>query len=377
MDHPTGSIALATALLAIPPTYFVTQHADELMREGRGYRFAAFPLASRVDGDATSVPIVPALRRPAAYPQRASLAKFAMPLQRRALVAAAPDLIHQHHGTWSGGARAASRALGVPLVTTLHGTDVVSAARSAPRGLQRIHQQQTRAAFDESDLLLAVSDHQRRLALSAGAPAERLHVHYQGVDTDYFRPASAIESADRPLRLLFVGALIPQKRADLVIEASALISRHQEHELLIVGDGPERSRLEEKSASLPHVRIVGSTDRDGIRQWMQRSDALILPSHSEGAGLVILEAQACGMAAVVTGGDGKAEMVAPGRTGTVVDSENPSAADLAHAVLEWMPDGAEARRQIADAARSFVVTERSVHGAADILDTHYRTLLGR
>lgn len=374
MTHEGAHVALTTALLAIPPTYFVTAHAEVLLHRQAPYRFHAVPLASSIEPGETVVPATAALDLPVPYRTRSSLAKLAMPLQTALLKRLQPDLIHQHHGTWSSGAIRAARAMGVPMVTTLHGTDVVHAGRVAPRGLQRVHAREVRRAFDLSQLLLAVSEHQRRLAVSAGASAEHLHVHYQGIDTDFFTPAPPSVAEDRPARLLYVGGLIPRKRVDLVISASQELSRDVPHELVIVGEGPLRQRLEEQAAGSEHIRFAGRTDRDGVREHMRHSDVLLLLSHSEGAGLVILEAQSCGMAAVVSGGDGKAEMVDDGATGAVLGAD-PRPAEVAHALREWLPDGPEMRTQIGGAARNFVIRDRSVGAGAAALAEHYATLL--
>lgn len=372
--HESAHVALTTALLAIPPTYFVTAHAEALLRRRAAYRFHAVPLAASIEPGETVIPATAALDLPVSYRARSSLAKLAMPLQTAVLMRLQPDLIHQHHGTWSSGAIRAARAMGTPLVTTLHGTDVVHAGRVGPRGLQRVHAREVRRAFEHSQLLLAVSDHQRRLAVSAGASSEHLHVHYQGIDTDFFTPAPAADTEDRPARLLYVGGLIPQKRVDLVIRASQELSRDVPHELVILGEGPLRRTLEEQAAGSAHIRFAGRTDRDGVREHMHRSDVLLLLSHSEGAGLVILEAQSCGMAAVVSGDDGKAEMVDDGVTGAVL-SADPQPADVAQALRQWLPDGPAMRAQIGEAARSFVIRDRSVDAGAAALAEHYGTLL--
>ncbi|MGY5765912.1 glycosyltransferase [Brachybacterium sp. DNPG3] len=379
MTNESSRVALTTALLAVPPTYFVTQHAESLLPRDDRFSFHAVPLAASVAPGATSIAMTPALRLPLPYSVQKPLAKFAMPIQTAIVTRMRPDLIHQHHGTWSGGAVRAAASLGVPLVTTLHGTDVVHAGREAPRGLQRVHAQQVRGAFEHSQLLLAVSDHQRRLALSAGAPADRLHVNYQGVDTAFFAPApaSAEDSGgadSRPLRLLYVGGLIPRKRVDLVIGASQELAREVPHELVIVGGGPLEQELRAQAADDAHIRFVGPTDRDGVRAHMREADVLLLLSYAEGAGLVLLEAQACGLAAVVSGGDGKAEMVEDGVSGTVLAAD-PEPRDVARALRAWLPDSAAMRTQIGAAARAFVVGQRSVEAGADRLAEFYEQLL--
>lgn len=374
MTQPDARIAVTTALLAIPPTYFVTAHAEQLAASHPSWHFRINPLAANVREGSTPLRVTPALRGPLPYTMQTRIAKFAMPLQARMVICQSPDLIHQHHGTWSGGAISASSTCRVPLITTLHGTDVVHASRARPRGLERAHAAQVHRAMQESLFLLPVSEHLRRLAIEAGAPADRLHVHYQGIDTTFFTPAEG-GATDRQPRILYVGALIPRKRVDLVIRASQELAREQPHELLIVGDGPQRSSLEALAGHEGHIRFLGPLDREGVRSVMRTSDLLMLLSHSEGAGLVSLEAQACGMAVIVTDGDGKKEMIRDGITGTVVGADATPGA-IARAASTWLPDNSQMRHEISTAARDFVVKERSVLTGASRLAEFYESALG-
>src|SRR5690606_19202279 len=180
---------------------------------------------------------------------------------------------------------------------------------------------------------------------AAGAHAARIRVHYQGVDTSFFTPQVNLEEETSRLpRILYAGALIPLKRVDLVIRASQTLARDLPHELVIIGDGPLRQALETQASEDQHIRFVGSTDRRGVRAQMQEADALLLLSQGEGAGLVTLEAQACGLAAIVSGGDGKAEMVDDGATGAVL-SADPTPDEVARALREWLPDSPSMRAQ--------------------------------
>lgn len=374
MAHDPRRIAITTPLLSIPPTYFVTEHAEELLRTRADLRFRVFPLASRIQDGAITVPSTTAIRWPGSYATRSRVAPAGIPLQAAAVIRSRPDLIHQHHGVWTAGAVAAAAALRVPLVTTVHGTDVITAALPTPRGLQRVHRAQARLTFSRSDLILAVSESLRRTALAAGAPEERTVVHYQGIDTDTFVPSGAGAVEDRPLRVLFVGALIPRKRVDLLIRASQVLSRSVEHELHVVGDGPLRRDLEGLAGPDPHIRFHGSVSREAVLRQMQEGDVLCLPSEREAAGLVLLEAQACGVPVVVTGGDGKSEMLRDGETGSVI-SRDPEPSELARALADWLPASATERTRTAQAARAFVVRERSVNAGAARLAELYESVL--
>lgn len=374
MPHRPRRIALTTPLLSIPPTYFVTEHAEELLRTGGEHLFRVHPLACRVEHGATVVPVTPAITHPSAYSTRSRLAAAGIPLQAAAVIRSRPDLVHQHHGVWTAGAVAAASALRVPLITTVHGTDMFTAAAPRPRGLRRVHRANARLAFSRSGLILAVSEDLRRVALAAGAPATRTHVHYQGIDTEVFTPSEGPSVAGEVPRLLYIGGLIPRKRVDLLIRASLLLARSTPHELHIIGDGPLRAELESLAEGRAHIRFRGPVSRDGVLEELRRADALALTSRDEAAGLVLLEAQACGVPVVVTGGDGKEEMLRHGQTGSVVGPD-PEPAELARALHEWLPDSSTARRQIAERTRAFVVEERSVRVGAQRLAEFYGMLL--
>jgi glycosyltransferase involved in cell wall biosynthesis len=375
MPHLPRRIALTTPLLSMPPTYFVTEHAEELLRTGDEHRFRVHPLAARVDEGATDIPVVPAITRPRSYASRSHLAPAGIPLQAAAVIRDRPDLVHQHHGVWTAGAAAAAAVLRVPLVTTVHGTDMFTAAAPRPRGLQRVHRANSRLAFARSAMILAVSEDLRRVALAAGAPAERTEVHYQGIDTDTFAPSMVPPDAGRPPRVLYVGGLIPRKRVDLLIRASLDLARTVPHELHVIGDGPLRGELERLAEGGDHIRFAGSVGRDDVLAALRSGAVLVLPSLREAAGLVLLEAQACGLPVVVTGGDGKAEMLRPGVTGAVV-GRDPEPAELARALREWLPDSPSMQREVAEQARDFVVRERSVRVGAERLAAIYESVLG-
>ena len=375
MAHHPRRIAVTTPLLAIPPTYFVTEHAEELLRTGGDYRFRVHPLAADVEPGATTLPVDPAITLPRSYATRSHLASAGMPLQAAAVIRSRPDLVHQHHGVWTLGAAAAAATLRVPLVTTVHGTDMHTAAAQAPRGLQRMHRANARLAFTRSALIFAVSEDLRRIALAAGAPEDRTLVHYQGIDTETFTPSAVAPVSGRPPRVLYIGGLIPRKRVDLLIRASQVLARSSPHELRIVGDGPLRGELEQLAEGSGHIRFLGSVGRDGVLDALRQGDLLVLPSRAEAAGLVLLEAQACGLPVVVTGGDGKAEMLSAGRTGAVIGAD-PEPAELARAMHEWLPDSAAMRDEVAESARSFVVRERSTRVGAQRLAEHYESVLG-
>lgn len=140
-----------------------------------------------------------------------------------------------------------------------------------------------------------------------------------GVDLQRFRPQADDEppvatprqwSPGSHQRAVFVGRLSPEKHADAAIAAvDRLVRSGRLTELLIVGDGPERLRLERMAAGLP-VRFAGHVaDRDTVAAILRRADVAICPSPVETFGLAALEAMACGTPVAATAAGAIAELV--------------------------------------------------------------------
>ena len=117
----------------------------------------------------------------------------------------------------------------------------------------------------------------------------------------------------------FVGRLIPEKGISSIIEASRnceLISRRVVFAL--AGDGPLADEV--KAAEGPNLRWVGRLGKNDVSALLQQSDALCLPSRSEGFSTTLLEAGACGCPAVVTDIGGARELIPDEHYGTIIKS---------------------------------------------------------
>lgn len=177
----------------------------------------------------------------------------------------------------------------------------------------------------------------------AGIPPERLEVIYSGigaegppvVDPDAVR----VEQGTAPGAkvALFVGRLAPQKAVDELLKALDLL-QHVRGELVtwIVGDGPDRARLEALAHAFqlgPRVRFLGH--RDDVPRLLAAANVLVLPSRYEGLPNVVLEAMRFGKPVVAT--------AAPGTTELVVDQETGLLVPVGHA-----PSLAQAIRLVTD-----------------------------
>lgn len=172
-----------------------------------------------------------------------------------------------------------------PTIATLHMRGEVPAEQG----------ERVRAAYAGLHHLVAVSAEVARLALTTlGVPGQRLTHVVNGVD-----PVDPVRTRDA--RVPVVGALgrpTAQKGFDVLVDAlRMLVERGVHAELVVGGEGRERTALEQRAEGLP-VRFLGFCD--GPRRVLEQCDVFCLPSRAEGLPLVLVEALSAGLPAVAT-----------------------------------------------------------------------------
>ncbi|MEL7501704.1 MAG: glycosyltransferase family 4 protein [Cyanobacteria bacterium J06554_6] len=165
------------------------------------------------------------------------------------------------------------------------------------------------STYEQSDCILAAFDHTLSDLPKFTQPAT-INYPEVGIDPELFHLPER-ETKER-LTILYAGRLVPYKLPDVAVRAFANSPALQKHRLQIVGDGPERSALEQLIAEhgLEHcVELVGRTNQARVGELMRQADIFAFPSIRElGAGVVV-EAMACGMACVVVDYGGPATLI--------------------------------------------------------------------
>lgn len=186
-------------------------------------------------------------------------------------------------------------------------------------------------AGDESAGMLAVCDALKQDMTALGLPADKITRHYTGLDRDRFRPLDHTQLRSRlgkefgiaigedETLLATTGALIPRKGQELVIGALAQLPSAR---LLLVGKGEDEAKLRALAGELGvagRVHFLGSVDHDLLPIILSASDAMVLPSSSEGLANAWVEALACGTPLVITDAGGAREVVTSPAAGVIVE----------------------------------------------------------
>lgn len=230
------------------------------------------------------------------------------------------DVIHAHGPLPCGhAAMLLAQELALPFVVSVHGLDAYSTRQvrgQAGEWCRRVSAKVFRAARN----VVCISEHVREQVL-AGAPA-RTTVVYNGADPGRFSPGMEDMSS---ASIVSIGNLIPTKGHAALLRAFAAVTVYPAIRLDIVGDGPERPRLEALARELrvaDRVRWLGRVPRQEVARLLRACALFALPSCYEGLGCVYLEAMSSGKPAIGCHGQGIEEVIRHGRNGWLVDPGN-------------------------------------------------------
>ena len=278
------------------------------------------------------------------------------------------DLIHAHAALPCGqAALAAAAEFKLPCIVSVHGLDVF-AERQGGRWLGGVAKRLSVDVYRRATRIICISDKVRQ-QLPDHVRAKALVV-YNGVDVEMFSP---LPDPGSPVRILSVGNLIPTKGHALLLRAFARVQRAlPSSELEIIGDGPERPRLESLAKDLgvySRIRFQGRQDRRTVARAMQNCAVFALPSSYEGLGCVYLEAMACAKPVIGCAGQGIGEIIQDGYNGVLIPAGDESA--LADRLLVLLQD-VMFRQKLGIAARQTVLQSYTLDHQAGRLAEIYR-----
>jgi N-acetyl-alpha-D-glucosaminyl L-malate synthase BshA len=198
----------------------------------------------------------------------------------------------------------------LPFVTTLHGTDITLV------GLDRSYLPITRFSIEQSDGVTAISKYLKQKTIEEFEIERNIEVVHNFVNCDlYKRDAKAKDrrreyAKDDERVLVHLSNFRAVKRVTDVVEIFNLVQKQIPSKLLMVGDGPERSKAEWLAAKMKiSDRVIFLGKQDRIQEKLAVADVMLMPSELESFGLAALEAMACEVVPIATAVGGVPEVI--------------------------------------------------------------------
>jgi len=257
--------------------------------------------------------------------------------------------LHVHFGN-----AGSSVGMLVKELTTCH----LSCTIHGPDEFDDVPGQQLALKMRAADVVVCISQFARSQLMRISSPSDwpKFLVCRLGVDADHFKRTLRAVSVETP-HLVAVGRLTPAKGQVLLIQACAqLRDDGVPFHLTMVGDGPDRSRVEaaiQQHQLQHHVTLTGSLTQDGVRQVLATADVFVLPSLAEGIPVVLMEAMASYVPCISTPVNGIPELIEHGHTGLLATPGDVGSLVEQLTLLCTRPD---LRRDMAYAAHAKVIS---------------------
>jgi glycosyltransferase involved in cell wall biosynthesis len=235
-----------------------------------------------------------------------------------------------------------------------------------------------RATYQKSAAILAAFDHTIQ-DLPRSVRARTINFPEVGIDPDLFNSVPRDTNGEQ-VTFLYVGRLVPYKCADVAVAAFAASPLLKKHRLRIVGDGPDRAKLEQmirENELESCVELVGRRTQSEVAAIMREADVLTFPSIRElGAGVVV-EAMACGRTCVVVDYGGPGGLINSARGVKVPLASKDELVRSFARELEKLAVDPQRRLELGQKAQSYSLREYSWDAKALKMIEVYKWVLGQ
>ena len=289
------------------------------------------------------------------------------------------DLLHVHyaipHSVSALLARMMAAPRKLPFITTLHGTDITLV------GNDRSYLPITRFSIEQSDGVTAISQYLQERTLREFDIRNKIQVIYNFVNCDVYvrgENTSELKKEYAPggeRLLVHLSNFRPVKRVTDCIEIFDRVRKQVPSKLLMIGDGPDRSRAEWLAVQKGiHNDVIFLGKQELVQEKLALADILLLPSELESFGLAALEGMACEVVPIATRVGGIPELIEHGKSGYLADVADVDT--MARYAIELLNDD-KALQIMAKASRSVAQSRFCASRIIPQYEEFYRRVLER
>ena len=271
----------------------------------------------------------------------------------------APEAVYARHALFCGSAVAFAKGRGLPVIVEVNAPLALERTRHGGLALAGLARRYETATLNRADRVVAVTRVLADLLAGQGVARERIDVHWNGLEPDALAraadgaPVRAKLGLDGRLVLGFVGFVRDWNRLERIFP---FLARRTDATLLVVGEGPDRARLESLARArgvAARVRFLGTLPRDEVLAHVAAFDVALLPEVTEYASpLKLLDYFAAGRAVLAPDRANLREVVEPGENALLFEVAPEGSSDgTFDAALERLAASPELRAKIGAAGR--------------------------
>lgn len=270
------------------------------------------------------------------------------------------DVIHAHDWLVASASISSKHYMGVPLVSTIHSTEVGRAQGLHSQDSFLIDGFEWWLTYESNRVIVTSYAMKREIEEHFRLPSEKIDVIPNGIDVSKYEVDVKREEVKKRFGInpdekiiLFVGRLVPQKGVEyLIMAAPKIFEQHPDARIIIVGNGWIKDHLLNLASSTKYshkITFLGFLNDQDLTELTLSSDVLVVPSIYEPFGIVALEGMAAGVPVVASNVGGLAEIIEHGRTGFLAHRENPDS--IASGINKILSDPEYAHRLAQNAKR--------------------------